>query len=180
VTTTVGEGICVIEPVFGERAELCQTWLTANAGEAAPGPPEAREPYVTVTFPPLLPKLKPETETVRSVMLTLPALALTYPGAVFDVDGALHPSGTAIVTIPFGIRTDALYVRVTVFPDVPPATVAGLAMSEPAVSALARRSRHPEVGRALAAGASRRRTAPASASTRSRAGRRKPTVCGRV
>jgi hypothetical protein len=108
VTTTVGEGICVIEPVCGERAEPCHTWLTANAGEAAPGPPKAREPYVTVTFPPLLPKLKPETETVRSVMLTLPALALTYPGAVFDVDGALQPAGTAIVTTPFGILTVAL------------------------------------------------------------------------
>jgi len=120
--------------------------------------------------------LKPETATVLSVTLPLPTLAVTYPGAVFDVDGALHPAGTAIVTTPFGIFTVALYVRVSVFPDVPPATVAGVAVSEPAVSTLARSSRHPEVGRALAACASRRRVAPANASTRSRAGRRTRTV----
>src|SRR6266511_1163264 len=60
VTTTVGDGIRVIE-ASGVRAELFQTWLAASAGVAAPGPPPAFEPNVTVTRPPFWPKLKPET-----------------------------------------------------------------------------------------------------------------------
>jgi hypothetical protein len=135
---------------------------------------------MTVTRPPPWPKLKPETTIVRSVMLTLPALEVTYPGAVLEIDGVLHPSGTAIFTIALGVLRDELYVRESVFPEVPPATVAGVAASEPAVSALTRSSCHPEGGRAPAAGASERRAAVASAGTRSHAGRRTRTVCGKV
>jgi hypothetical protein len=41
-------------------------------------------------------------------MLTLPALEVTYPGADVVLEGALHPSGTAMLTLAFWIRTVAL------------------------------------------------------------------------
>jgi hypothetical protein len=34
-------------------------------------------------------------------MLTLPAVEVTYPGADAVLDGALHPSGTAMLTVAF-------------------------------------------------------------------------------
>jgi hypothetical protein len=60
------------------------------------------------TRPPFWPKLNPETTSVRPLMLTLPALEVTYPGADVVLEGALHPSGTAMLTLAFWIRTVAL------------------------------------------------------------------------